>query len=157
MPQSTVNTAPATKAAGQLADNGPSRTEAGFASAALAFGRIVAWATGTSDRTLKLPAAATDVTAQVAGVVRQQVAKEADATGYAEKEDVPVLKQGVIYVTSETATTKGGSVHVRYAGTGNKGEVRNAAVASETDVLPGARFEETISAAGVVAISINLP
>lgn len=123
--------------------------------AELPFGVFVA--KGTADHQCKVPVAATDIT----GVASQGVAllDETKMTGgYAQKEGVPVLTVGQVYVLAAAgAYTLGQAVNVRYAGTGQKGSITQAAVVSETAISAYAEVAETItlSTAGVVAVKVR--
>ncbi|MCC7542364.1 MAG: hypothetical protein IT379_39465 [Deltaproteobacteria bacterium] len=83
-------------------------------------------------------------------------------TDYAEDDVVSVRRKGNLFVTSETVTTKGEPVWVRFVAGG--AEVRGAfrkdadgsAGAPDACLLRGARWARTITAAGVSEIELDL-
>lgn len=79
-----------------------------------------------------------------------------DAPNYKTGSVVPVMRKGRIWVLSEDAVTEGtGTVNVRYAaGAGGTqlGALRGAAVASETAVLPKAKWKTSTTAVNQLAI-----
>ncbi len=153
---------------GQLADLGLAKDivtgeNSGSGEVAL-FGHFMS--KGTGDNGVKRPAAAADITdlKLAKGVV---VASEAIVSNpavvdpqYPEKSAVSIMKKGRIWVVAEDAVTAGTSgVHVRYAGTGNKGAFRGASVVAETAQLQDAQAKwiTSTSAPGQLAIlEINL-
>lgn len=145
---------------GQIADNSNDDVTSKVAHESITAGRFVA---RQANGRVKLPAAATDVTSGAAeGFAVLDTAREgAYGTGgsapWVAGDVVPVLRKGRIYVVPETAFNEGEAVHVRYAGVGNAGAVRNAAVASETAILPSAVFRNSGSASGLAIVEINLP
>lgn len=84
------------------------------------------------------------------------------AGDYADKDVAKLRRVGALFVTSETATAKGGRVYVRFVATGD--EVRGALRASADgsagapDAVPlkGATWARTTSGAGVSEIEFNL-
>lgn len=145
---------------GQIADSGPRDVTSKVAHESITAGRFTA---RQADGRIKLPAASTDITGGAAeGFATIDTAREgAYGTGgsapWAAGDVVPVLREGRLYVVPETAYTEGEQVHVRYAGTGDKGAVRNAAVASETAALPSAVFRNSGLASTLAIVEINLP
>lgn len=137
------------------------------------FGQALAYAGGsdtTGRPTVKLPTAANDIILGVA-VLRYRTpavigeanffyeTTDALSTNYPAKYSIPTRKVGKIYVYSETAVNIGDPVHVRYApGAGllQTGNFRNAAVASETFQLTGAKWFEKTNAAGLAILDLKL-
>src|ERR1700687_4368380 len=106
MSQTAYNQNLAVGRAGMLADNAPRTTISGTNPVdAIPFGCAVA--KGTADRDFKLPAAATDVTAQgkfrgIAIVdLSQENARDTNSAQYVVGEAVAVLTKGKVYVTVE--------------------------------------------------------
>lgn len=155
MTQSTFQSARPKAVAGQLGDDGPRRIDTGFPSEEIAFGRFVAWDPTVTDHTIKLPAAATDISNQGAGVAQQNVAREPNAGGWKVKEDTGVLSFGRIHVECDEAAVKGGDVYVHHAGA--LAGTFSASAGIDKALLPQAKFAESIAAAGVVMIGISLP
>jgi hypothetical protein len=129
-------------------------------SAAIPFGVMTAIGAGANQ--IALPAAAGDVTdvKKLVGVAIAHQAMESSASGlpqYAPNSAVNVLKKGRVWVQVENAVTRGTSdVHVRYAGVGQRGGFRGAAVASETAVLPNAKWLSSTTGAGLALLEIDL-
>lgn len=145
---------------GQIADSGRTDVTSKVAHESITAGRFTA---RQANGRVKLPTQATDITGGVAeGFAALDTAREgALGTGgsapWVAGDVVPVLRKGRIYVVPETAFNEGEAVHVRYGGVGDKGAVRNAAVASETAILPSAVFRNSGSASGLAIVEINLP
>lgn len=121
---------------------------------------------GTGDNDVKRPAAAADITdlKLAKGVV---IASEAIVSNpavtdpqYPVKSAPSILKKGRIWVVAEDAVTAGVSgVHVRYAGTGNKGAFRGASVVAETAQLQDAQakwLSSTTAPGQLALLEINL-
>jgi hypothetical protein len=129
--------------------------------AAHGFGKFACLGAGPG--LIALPAAAADITdlKKAIGVVLAKQDMESSASGdpqYPVKSAVPVMKKGRVWVNTESAVTAGSSdVHVRYvAGSGSVGAFRGAAVASETAILPDAKWLSTTTGAGLALLEINL-
>lgn len=127
---------------------------------ALEVGKYVA--KGAGDNDVIVPAAATDVTNLAAqrGVVLASQTFPSSVSGNAgvpQFRPANVLKKGRIWVKPEDTVTPAQAVNVRYAGAGVKGSFRGAAVASETAVLPNAKWLTTTTSAGQLALlDLNL-
>jgi len=88
------------------------------------------------------------------------IEQEDDGTvSYKATEVVNVLRKGIAYMVCEEAVSADDSVYVRYkAGTGTViGAVRNDSDSSTCLAWANARFKETTTVAGIVAVEINLP
>jgi hypothetical protein len=156
----TVYATVATARRGQTGQGGY-RSDARKVDAAVNGGVIVCQ--GTGDLTVKVPTTAAEVAAAV-GALRYDPSlapkTSAQTTDFAANDMADVLMEGCIWLYSETAHTRGTQPYCRYAtGTGGTelGVLRNAAVASETALLPNAVVEKTTSGAGPVLVRINLP
>lgn len=143
---------------GMLADSSRTKdavTKAqGEASAEIPFGAVVAQ--GASEGKAILPAVGTAV---LLGVVlhSHDYAKptELGDTGLKPKTSLSVLRVGRVWVRTETAVAVNDPVHVRYAGAGDKGAVRNAAVVGETIQLVSARFVTAAAAGGLAVLELD--
>jgi len=124
-----------------------------FAEEELPFGHVVA--KGTADNQALLPAASSD---PLVGVVRHVHMSE-DAlgtTGVLAGNMVSVCRKGRLWMVSETAATKGQGCHVRYAGSGAKGAVRNATVSMETiDATAFMRYAESCGVGELVPVDFD--
>lgn len=80
-------------------------------------------------------------------------------TQYAIKEPVNILRRGQLYVYSEEAVTPDDTVYFRIVTNSTKirGMVGKSSDSSKCVALTGVKFLETITAAGVVLIDVNLP
>lgn len=159
IPQTSISTSFVTSLAGQVIFPGQLNEIVSRQvndSSGIAAGLFVA--KGTNDVDVKAPVASTDVTTTAGqGFTVYNPTREPGV--YADNEGVPVLSRGYIAVTAASGSyTKGQAVNVRYAGTGTKGSLTQAAVASETAVLPNAQVYETktLSAAGLVIVKLGV-
>jgi hypothetical protein len=78
---------------------------------------------------------------------------------YAQKDMVPVMRVGSIYVKSETATNRGDPVYARFIASGAQvlGEMRATPDGNNCARIPGLQFGRKVSAAGISVVEINLP
>lgn len=92
----------------------------------------------------------------VEGVVLRDTSRSAVA--YAQHENVPVVRDGEVYVTSETAVKDGDAVYVRVRAPSGEtiGALRATPVSGETVRIKNARFRSTNSA-GLSRLELNLP
>jgi hypothetical protein len=148
---------------GQLADNGPNDTVSRISrqTAAIPFGTFVSKRNTEADGNAECgnPTATADVTARGLGIALKSELCE-EATGYKTNEGVQILRKGRCYVTSETATTAGATAFVRFtveAPDLQLGLFRNDADTDKAVACPGVVFLETLSAAGLVLVEVNLP
>ncbi len=88
---------------------------------------------------------------------RERVQGSTATSGYEQYDLTPYASSGRWYVNCGSAAAKGGTVYVRYAsGTGTViGEAYNSADTATCDAV-NAKFAETITAAGVVAVELNM-
>lgn len=93
----------------------------------------------------------------VAGIVAFDSSRTAVA--FAASEAVPVVRQGRVWVSSETSALQGGAVYVRQAsGAGSTiGAIRATPDGNTCALLPGARFASSTASAGLVLVELNLP
>lgn len=143
--QTAYNSSLSAAKAGLLADMGPKDiVTKTHASLKVLFGHLIAL--GADNELGKVPALATDVTANAVGFVvadqSQEFINDSSDPGAPAGKQFGVLKKGRIWCPCEDVGnfSHGGAVNIRYAGTGNKGAVRCAAVSMETAVLPSAKI-----------------
>ena len=125
----------------------PTRQSMGVAQALTPVGVLVS--PGTSGSNVVVPADAAAV-ALLLGAVVYNPAEELDASDqYAIGDVLPVLEEGEIYLTADTACTKGAAAFVVHT----TGHVRN----DVTGATQSARviFDETLAAPGVVRCKIR--
>ena len=90
---------------------------------------------------------------------RERVQGSTATTGYIQNALVPVARTGRFYVNCEQAATKGAQVYVRYvagAGGTNIGYARTDIDTASAEAV-NATFAETITAAGLIAVELNMP
>lgn len=89
---------------------------------------------------------------------RERVQGSLATAGYVQNEITPAAKTGIWWVECEEAVNKGEQVFVRFAtGTGSViGQVRNDADTATCEAIK-AKFAETTTAAGIVAVELNIP
>ncbi len=77
--------------------------------------------------------------------------------GYVQNALVPYAKSGRFYVNCGSVAAKGGTVYVRFVAgtTAVIGEAYNSADTASCDAV-NAKFAETITAAGIVAVDLNM-
>lgn len=128
------------------------------AEVAIPFGRYVV--RGASDAVAKLPTATGQVTGSGLGFALRDMAKEPNAAlGYNALQMVEIGTFGFFWVYCETAAAFGGSVFARFTTAtdgSDLGQVRNDADTNKAVAIPNARFEQTISAAGLVIVRLSL-
>lgn len=146
--------------AGMLADGGPKFASTGInqetGTTEIPFGAIVVQ--GTTENGAKLPSAAGDAT-KIRGVAlhghNYEQPLQVGSLGPKPGVVFSVLEKGRVWVTVETAVAIGDRAFVRYAGTGQKGAVRNATVAGEMIELKGARFRTATTGPGLALLEID--
>lgn len=105
---------------GQIATTGPRRVLSRLAQEIVPFGRVLTLGTD-KDTQCQLPKVNTDlaVVNNVLGISTSTKAKEDDPTKdfayYRDKDSVNVLREGTVYMKTESAIAPGDTVHVRYA------------------------------------------
>lgn len=124
------------------------------------FGTLVS--IGPSVEEGKIPALATDVTANAVGFVvaaqDQESLADAGIPGVPALKPFNVLKKGRIWARCEDPAnfTQGLQASIRFAGTGNDGDVVCTPVSMETALLPNSRLLEVNAALGIVLVEVNL-
>lgn len=114
----------------------------------------------SADDSVKVPAASGDVTGTGCGFVKADVARARNSDGtstYAAKEGLTVMREGRMFVLSETATAFGGAVYARITASGGNtqlGKVRDDGDSGKAIAVPGARFIRTTSGAGLTEIEL---
>lgn len=96
------------------------------------------------------------IDARCAGVAVYDATK---TTGtYSQYADLPCLKEGEVAMVSETTATQGDHVYVRFVATGDevRGQIRNAPDGNDCALLEGARYAETLAAAGTVKVRVDI-
>lgn len=130
------------------------------ATAAIPFGTLVVKkATGSTERVIAAVLPATNATLPLLGFVifsHEYGYKDLDAVGLLPKTGLAVMRRGRIWVIAENGSAHGDPVHVRYAGTGQKGGTRNATVAAETFKLNNAVYLTASTAGGLAVIEFDL-
>lgn len=158
--QTTYSQRPAAAVAGMLGDLGTWDIISSVnqeSSASMPFGTVVKW--GTAERTSKILSASTDMLQGI--VIRRHwydriLELDADADGVKAGVRIDVLRKGRIWVPTETAAALTADIFVRYAGTGTKGAVRNAAVGGETiDISTIAKVMSPASGSGLVELDVD--
>ncbi len=88
---------------------------------------------------------------------RERVQGSTATAGYIQNAKVPYAASGRFYVNCGSTATKGGTVYVRFvAGTTSViGEAYSSADTASCDAIK-AKFAETITAAGIVAVELNM-
>lgn len=164
---------PAVSYPGQFADNGfKDVLSALAAAAAIGYGLLgvtdAANTGGFDALAVKVPAASTDITGLtkplgivVADQARAQDPSVTSGPVYPQYAAVPLLRQGRIWVQSESAVVDGAPVYARWQ-TGDGGTVKGqlGGVLDTTTVgnalLPGAVWRGTYAAAGFAVVELNL-
>lgn len=158
--QTSYSLRPAAGLAGMLGDIGPWDIFSSVneeASASMPFGTVVKW--GTLERTSKILSASTDMLQGI--VIRRHwyertLELDADVDGVKAGVRIDILRKGRIWVPTATAAALTDDIFVRYAGTGTKGAVRNAAVTDETiDISAIAKVVLAASGSGVVQLDVD--
>lgn len=124
------------------------------------FGTLISL--GASKEEGKIPALATDVTANAVGFVvaaqDQESLSDAGIPGVPALKPFNALKKGRIWARCEDVEnfTEGLQVSIRYAGTGNGGDVVCTPVSMETALLPNSRILEVDAALDLALVEVNL-
>ena len=106
------------------------------------------------EKQVKLAAATTAVIAGVALLQAKEQAADGNIT-YADKDTVPVLNKGRVWVPVTEAVTAGNPAYLVFSGT-DKGKFAAAAGAGPiASVITGARYVTSTTAAGVAVVELN--
>jgi len=142
----------------QTAEHGDVVTRRNESATAIFPGLFVA--KGTGDDQVIPPTAAADVVGLAVDMnARERIRGSVATDGYVQNSILPVAKNYRWYVVSEEAVSPSDTVYVRVAaGAGGTvlGAVRNDADTASAEALTGAKFVETTTAAGIVAVEISL-
>lgn len=143
--------------AGQLVDLNPSVINSMVNDQAIAIDFGVAVARSSSDTSCKAPTADTD---KIIGISARMAIRLASTDGlntvnYAQKDEVPVLREGFVYATAfENATRGDGAISVT-AQNGKIGSTTGGAAGVGRVAIPNATWETTTTAGNVGIIRIN--
>jgi hypothetical protein len=160
MPQLSIPLLRSIAYPGQVTDQGAeicrsfSCEAAGYVS-----GQIVKRGTDKDDQILALAPADVPSFANIAGVIVFSSSKPYEQTPHLVNARVSVLRRGAVYLDFSEAVTAGEEVGVTLATgvlTGVPAGTAAGALATGIVVIPGLRIEQTISAAGVAIVSVNL-
>lgn len=116
----------------------------------IAFGRAVAF---TGDETVRLTAAAGDVTSGLFAGFAVLDTSKVTQTGYLQYEVVCVLREGEIYCETIDSSAIGGAVYVVTTAGVNRGKVSSDS--GSGSLLPRAKFLTTTGAAGLCVVSFD--
>lgn len=158
MPQTSIQNDPHPAFAGQIAYPMFPRivmTRFVAQTGGIGFGLAVVRA---GDQTVKKATAAADITDTFEGYTVRQESREANAEGYSDKDPVPVLRHGYIWVEVEGAVTEEAPVFVRTAASGSNttlGTSRGDADGASAAQVPGARFVTSTTAAGFAIVEVK--
>lgn len=123
--------------------------------------------TRVADDTVDRPGAAADITAHFQGIAVRITAREPHnattqvdgGTGfYVAKDQLPVLRTGVIWVTFETTATQDDPVYCRHTANGGLNVIGGFANAAGTGLalVPNAKVVDTIAAAGLARVRLGV-
>lgn len=145
---------------GQVADDGPSRIVSRVTPAdEIKIG--VGVVKDTDDGTIKLPDTSGDVFEGIA--IRDITVTDGEASAdntFPADAQVPIMKQGRVWVQVEEAVTPASDVYCRYTTSGGntqKGAFRTDADTAKAFQVTQARFLSTTGGAGIALLEINLP
>jgi hypothetical protein len=143
--------------AGEIVDSNPVFSQSLINDQALAIDFGVAVARSAADNTCKAPAADAD---KIIGISIRHAIRPASADGnntvtYAQRDAVPILKDGFIYATAFENATRGDGVLSITAQNGKLGSITGGAAGAGRVVVPGATWETTTTAGqiGIVRIA----
>ena len=140
--------------AGQIVDTNPNTIEALINDQATAIDFGVAVARSAADNTCKAPAADGD---KIVGISVRHAIRPADSSNnvtYAQKDAVPVLRDGFIYATAYENATRGDGVISVTAQSGKLGSTTGGAAGAGRVAVPGATWETTTTAGSIGIVRI---
>lgn len=140
--------------AGQIVDTNPVTIETLINDQATAIDFGVAVARSAADNTCKAPAADGDL---IVGISVRHAIRPADSSNnvnYAQKDAVPVLRDGFVYATAYENATRGDGVISVTAQSGKLGSVTGGAAGAGRVAVPGAKWETTTTAGQIGIIRI---
>ena len=141
--------------AGQIVDTNPTTIESKTNEAATAIDFGVAVARGAADDTCKAPAADGD---KIIGISVRHAIRPADASNnvtYAQRDSVPILREGYVYAVAFENATRGDGVISVTAQNGKLGSTTGGAAGTGRVAVPGATWETTTTAGQIGIIRIN--
>lgn len=141
--------------AGQIADMNPAVIQSLTNEAATAIDFGVAVARGAADDTCKAPAADGD---KIIGISVRHAIRPADAANnvtYAQRDSVPILREGFVYAVALENAVRGDGVISVTAQSGKLGSTTGGAAAAGRVAVPGALWETTTTATQIGVIRIN--
>lgn len=140
--------------AGEIADMNDPHTMTRINDQALAIDFGVAVARSAADDTCKAPTADAD---KIIGISVRHVVRPADSSNnvtYAQRDAVPVLKNGNIYVLAYENSTRGDGVISVTAQNGKLGSTTGGAAGAGRVAVPGAVWETTTTAGQIGIVRI---
>lgn len=140
--------------AGQIVDSQPTVIDTKISDLALAIDFGVAVARSAADDTCKAPTVDGD---KIIGISVRHAIRPADSSNnvtYAQRDAVPVLKDGYIWATAYENTTRGDQALSITAQNGKIGSVTGGAAGAGRVVIPGATWETTTTAGSIGKIRI---
>lgn len=123
--------------------------------------------TRVADDTVTLPASAANITANFQGIVARLTAREpkngssvvdGGSVMYAAKDQLPVLRTGVIWVDVENACTQDNPVYCRHTVNGGLNVIGGFADGAGTGLaaVPNCKFIDTLTAAGKARVRLGV-
>ena len=140
--------------AGEIVDTNPVTIEALINDQATAIDFGVAVARSAADNTCKAPAADGD---KIVGISVRHAIRPADSSNnvtYAQKDAVPVLRDGFVYATAYENATRGDGVISVTAQNGKLGSTTGGAAGAGRVAVPGATWETTTTAGSIGIVRI---
>lgn len=157
MPQTVIRDDPAIGFEGQVAY--PLKTfidpNSRFVAQAggIPWGRFVVRA---GDQTVKLPAAAGDITATtLTGIAIRQQFQEYVPGGYQDGDPAAVVYNGYVWMLVDGAVVSDAPVYARVAAGGNGLGSAMAAAGASSVIVPGATFDTSTTGAGLVIVRLR--
>lgn len=141
--------------AGEIVDFNPAAIESKINDQATAIDFGVAVARSAADDTCKAPTADGD---KIIGISARHAIRPADSSNnvnYAQKDAVPILKEGYIYAVAYENATRGDGVISVTAQNGKLGSTTGGAAGAGRVVVPNALWETTTTAGNIGVVRIN--
>lgn len=111
-----------------------------------------------ADQTVKRATAGADITNSFEGFAVRQEVRESNGAGYSDKDPLPVMRRGYIWVAVEGAVTEEAPVFIRTAASGGNttiGAARADADSANATLLPNAKFVTSTTAAGLAIVEVK--
>lgn len=140
--------------AGQIVDTNPTVSQALINDQALAIDFGVAVARSAADNTCKAPTVDGD---KIIGISIRHAIRPADSSNnvtYAQRDAVPILKDGFIYAMAAENAVRGDGVISKTATNGTLGSTTGGAVGAGRVAVPGATWETTTTSGTIGIIRI---